>query len=522
MKRDIFISYKNDGEGNNFAARLASALSEKGYDVYFNPNEQHAGNFPDRLRSAVESCSDFLLVLTQVCLEQLKEHNKIDWVREELLIAYKNNKNIIPLLMPGVAMPKDKDDMPEDLRFLPDKDAILMMEPYDKSPIDFLLSWVVSKPVKNDVYRDTYNSNKEKSIDVDFQADLCALEEKNFKAMYELANMYFYGLIGDETGCARDFNKAYQILEILSKSDSEYGVLANSMIAEMHYHGILPREPQSYRKALEFHEKAKEKSGFSARESAYLKSRGCGCEFDYDMVVKNYLDAIEQGDSIAIIGLAKFYMSYGRFNEAAELYRKTSHILPDAEFQLGMLYMKGVLENPPKPDYFKAAFYFQHAISSGNCSAEVYHQLGRLYFTPTGDFPKDFVEAEKNFKIAADMGNKEAQYKMGLMYEYGYVKTDIEKALYYHNLAAAQGVAFSSYHLAMIYLHPSVKNYQAAFRNAENAAKKGVMEGEYLMGVFLYYGRGCQADENRAYKYFSQAYEHGMYAAKLFMDKILM
>lgn len=50
MTKDIFISYKNDGEGNNFAARLESALSAKGYTVYFNPNEQHAGSFPERLR----------------------------------------------------------------------------------------------------------------------------------------------------------------------------------------------------------------------------------------------------------------------------------------------------------------------------------------------------------------------------------------------------------------------------------------------------------------------------------------
>ncbi len=98
--KDIFISYKNDGEGNNFAARLYSDLNNLGYDVYYNPNEQHAGSFPDRLREAVESCKDFLLVVTQACLEQLIRHDKIDWVREELLTAYRSGKNIIPLLMP--------------------------------------------------------------------------------------------------------------------------------------------------------------------------------------------------------------------------------------------------------------------------------------------------------------------------------------------------------------------------------------------------------------------------------------
>lgn len=282
----------------------------------------------------------------------------------------------------------------------------------------------------------------------------------------------------------------------------------------------MPRQPQSYAVALEHHEKAKKVSGFSAREAAYLRSRGCGCEFDYDSIVDYYLNAIEQGDNVAIIGLASFYLSYGKYKEAADLYRRTSNVWPEAEFQLGMLYRNGVLENPPKPDFFKAAFYFQHAISSGRCSAEVYHELGRLYFTPVGDFPKDFKEAEKNFLIAADMGNKEAQYKLGIMYEYGYIKQDIEKAVYYHKLAAEQGVSFSAYHLALLYQNPICKNYHEAFRYAEIAAQKGVMEGEFILGVFLYYGRGCIADENRAYKYLKRAREHGMCAAEIFLDKI--
>ena len=47
QNKDIFISYKNDGEGNNFAARICADLAKLGYEVYFNPNEQHAGSFPD-------------------------------------------------------------------------------------------------------------------------------------------------------------------------------------------------------------------------------------------------------------------------------------------------------------------------------------------------------------------------------------------------------------------------------------------------------------------------------------------
>ncbi len=521
MKRDIFISYKNDGEGRNFAARICADLSKLGYSVYYNPHEQHAGSFPERLRAAIDDCRDFLLIVTAECLEQLMRHDEVDWVREELLAAYEGEKNIIPLLMPGVSMPKNKNTMPEDLRFLPDKDAIAMAEIYDKSPLDFLLSWLRSSADQNDVNKDLYNGSLIRSIDVDFDTLGKGAADYDMKAMFERALFYYYGLVGtEEEGCRRDFAKAYELLEIVSNSFSEYSPLADSLIGEMYHLGVVPRESHSYEKALEFHGRAKEESGFSAREYAYLKSRGVGCEYDFNEIEQSYLDAIENGDMVAITGLARIYMDSGQFKKAAELYRRTSHIKSDAEYCLGMLYRNGLLEDPPKPDFFKAAFYFQHAIDSGNCSSDVYHQLGRLYFMPTGDFPKDFRAAERLFKKSAEMGNREAQYKLALIYEYGMTEKNLNDAIKYHTMASERGVAFAAYHLALIYQEPEFKNFQKAYEYAQIAARKGVMEAEYILGMFLYYGRGCVADEDRAYKYFSKAYEHGMAQARLMIERI--
>ena len=92
LKRDIFISYKNDGEGRYFAEKLSNTLKDMGFSVYYNTDEHYAGNFPNRLREAVERCTDFLLVLTQACLDQLKSYEKVDWVREEISIAKENQK----------------------------------------------------------------------------------------------------------------------------------------------------------------------------------------------------------------------------------------------------------------------------------------------------------------------------------------------------------------------------------------------------------------------------------------------
>jgi len=524
MKKDIFISYKNDNAGNNFAYRLKNDIEACGYSVYFNSDEKHSGDFPEKLRIAVEECKDFILVVSQRCLEQLMEHKKVDWIREEILTAYNCGKQIIPILMEGVKMPDDIDDMPEELRFLPKIDNISMPEKYVVSPFDKLLSFFKSKPEKDDVYRDTYNANASYDVLTDFKKTLDKAQTGSVKAMYEIATMYYYGFADEKGGSERDYESAYYWFEKIIKGEDdsyqEYKEYAMSIVAEMYFHGLVPRKGQSYETALDYHRKAEKKSGFSSREYAYLSSRGCGCEFDFEQTVAHYLSAIEQGDNVAVAGLAKLYTEHGMFHEAAELYRKTCDIVPESEFRLGMLYRNGLLSNPPKPDFFRAAFYFQHAISTGKCRAEVYHELGRLYFTPTGDFPKDFVAAEKYFKIAADMGNREAQHKLGLMYQYGYVTKDMEMAVKYHTMSAKQGTALSAYQLSLIYQQDECRNYHKAFQYAEIAANSGIMEGEFVYANLLFWGRGCEADVNKAYEMYEKAYKHGMYQAKFMMEKI--
>ena len=72
--KDIFISYKNDGEGNHFAARLCEDLKHEGYSVYFNPDEGKTGNFPERLRKAIYACKDFVCIVTRGYMDDLKEN----------------------------------------------------------------------------------------------------------------------------------------------------------------------------------------------------------------------------------------------------------------------------------------------------------------------------------------------------------------------------------------------------------------------------------------------------------------
>ena len=153
-RKDIFISYKNDGSGNQFASRLCQDLEASGYSVYFNSKEDRATNFPERLKAAIRDCKDFILVLSRGCLDQLKRNEDVDWIRTEILTARESKKHIVPILIEGVELPKDVREMPEDLRFLPLIDALKFPEQYMTSPFTELQKAVISRQDGQDLFKD--------------------------------------------------------------------------------------------------------------------------------------------------------------------------------------------------------------------------------------------------------------------------------------------------------------------------------------------------------------------------------
>ncbi len=513
-EKNIFISYKNDGEGSNFAARICSDLERMGHNVYFNPNEQRAGNFPDRLKNAVEACKDFLLIVTQSCLDQLIKHDKIDWVREELLTAYRNDKNIIPLLMPGVSMPKDKEDMPEDLRFLPDTDAVSIFEPYDKSPFEVILKWMKSIPSNGELYRTTYQSNPDYSIEKDFEDAQKRAKSGDYEAMYEIATFYMYGF-----GAPRASEASFWYREIVKCDNVQLRSLALNRLAGMYFSGELPGESQSFEKAFELREEAAKYDKSAAMLNAAMRRIGSGCKFDYQSIDQGF-KSLTVADSIAIKEQAEFYVAYGKFQDAIDLLKKIQGKMPAAAYQLGMLYKLGVQTQPPMPDCYRAESCFRRAVNKGHVLAA--YELGMLYYNPPlGDFEKDFEQAVQYFKIAADAGIPEAQYKLGWMYRFGLgCEINYEKSIKYELMAANQGHIGGYGQLAYLYQIEGFINYQKAFKYAKSAADAGHAHGAFLCGNFLFFGRGCEANETEALRYYHYAYQHGSYEAKIMIDKI--
>ena len=519
IKKDIFISYKNDGSGNQFAARLCQDLEKMGYSVYFNSNEERAHSFPERLKTAVAECRDFILILSAGCLAQLKQHDTVDWVREELLTARKHGKHIVPILMEGVDLPKYAEEMPEDLRFLPHIDAIRFPEQYADSPLLVLMGALRAGNDGKDYYKDIFNGNLRFNVAADYAGCLEKAKAGDIRAMYEAGMQAFYGTTNPEgTASAWDFEQAAYWLKQVADSQDDLRYHAMSTLGRMYDQGTMPREPQSYEKSFRLQCEAAPKDVLAASERIMMLRSGIGCEFDYEKVLQYLRDNTQKGDDVSLMALAQFFAKYGKFEEAIQVYESLSQVSPEADYQIGLLYRDGVMDDPPRPDYIQAAYYFRNAADNNHIQAA--YEYGLMCLRPSGRFRKNFPNAQKYFKIAAEAGLAAAQYMMGYMYRTGLVEKDLHKAVEYFERAKGQSHSYSALELASLYQQPECRNYQRAYECAKIAASHGIAEGALILGNLLLWGRGCEADINKAYEMYSYAYDRGQYYARVMMDKI--
>lgn len=510
MAKDIFISYKNDNSSNQLAARLTQDLESLGFTVYFNSHERTSGDFPSRLRRAIQECKDVIVVVSQGCIDQLVAHNNVDWIREEILEARRDGKNIVPVLMDGVSMPNES-EMPAELSFFPYADAAILPEQYTKPPIESLLGFLTSKPHGGSAFRDLANGNPKYIAKDELRKELENAGTGDVDAMYRAGMMLYYGFeSGVEGKAKRDFRAAeYWLKKVAEEDEGDLGIFANMLLGRMYYTGASVE--QSYEESFRRYSLA-EKNPYAAQQAAFARRIGCGCDYNYAEIERYYLDTVAKGDDFAKVGLAQFYEIHGRFKDAAQTYLSMNSMSPESSYRLGLIYRNGTHVLPPLPDYEKASICFQNAMEKGHVESAL--ELGTLYFRPTMSFHKDFSKAQNCFEMAADAGNAEAQYMLGFMYEYGHVRKDLDESIRYFEMAASQGNLLSSAHLATLYQLVDPCDHELAFRHCKIAADYGDSNCEFMLGNMYLLGRGCKADMTLARRYYQKALDHGFSQAK--------
>lgn len=107
-KHDVFISYRRNG-GLALAELLYKALRDR-FTPFFDYSSMRSGRFDEQIFTAIETCDDFILILSSNALDVRESAN--DWMRIEIKHALGNGKNLIPVLFDGYRWPND---LPDDI-----------------------------------------------------------------------------------------------------------------------------------------------------------------------------------------------------------------------------------------------------------------------------------------------------------------------------------------------------------------------------------------------------------------------
>ncbi len=145
-------------------------------------------------------------------------------------------------------------------------------------------------------------------------------------------------------------------------------------------------------------------------------------------------------------------------------------------------------------------------------SVEQILEMGNNYFFGQKGKPKDYAEALKWFRKAADQGSVLGQYNLGVMYADGYgVAQDYTEALKWYRKAAEQGNAFAQNNLGNMYRYGEgvSQDYSEALQWYRKSAEQGNAFAQNNLGVMYDEGLGVAQDYSEAVKWYSKASDQG-------------
>ena len=203
------------------------------------------------------------------------------------------------------------------------------------------------------------------------------------------------------------------------------------------------------------------------------------------------------------------YVSFeqGRYLTALEKGRDAATKgVPAAHTLVGRILAEGL--GIPQ-DFVAAARWYKRAAELGDVEGSF--ALGVLYTEGRG-VPKDFVAAAKAFELAAEKGHALAHYNLALMFIAGRGKPENPvRGAQHLAYAAEHGVVAAQYDLAALFLrgHGVEPNALEAARWIARAADAGMPEAELDYALMLLRGRGLVKDVPRAAAYLTAAAEKG-------------
>ena len=143
--------------------------------------------------------------------------------------------------------------------------------------------------------------------------------------------------------------------------------------------------------------------------------------------------------------------------------------------------------------------------------AKAQNELGDAYYYGKG-VAKDFTEATKWYRKAAEQGNASAQYSLGFCYENGKgVTKNLTEAVKWYRKAVEQGNANAQYNLGCCYENGEgvTKNLTEAAKWYRKAAEQGDKDAQFNLGFCYENGKGVTKNLTEAVKWYRKAAEQG-------------
>ncbi len=151
------------------------------------------------------------------------------------------------------------------------------------------------------------------------------------------------------------------------------------------------------------------------------------------------------------------------------------------------------------------------------------YNIGYDYYNGTNGKQKDYSEAVKWYRKAAEQGDADAQNNLGDCYKNGWgVPQDYSEAVKWYRKAAEQGNVFAQYNLGVCYKNGRgvPLDYSEAVKWYRKAAEQGYAVAQYSLGFYYEYGRGVPQDYSEAVKWYRKAAEQGNEYAKERLQKL--
>ena len=134
-----FISYRREG-GAEIARLISSQLQRRGVTTFLDIDDLGAQCFDERLLNAIKSAQNFVLILSPGSLDRCGDEN--DWLRQEISLALRLRKNIVPVFKEGFVFP-DPTRIPQDLADLPRYNCVTFSHEYFGASLDRLVGFLV-------------------------------------------------------------------------------------------------------------------------------------------------------------------------------------------------------------------------------------------------------------------------------------------------------------------------------------------------------------------------------------------